>query len=223
MIYVDKLRVRNAVILVTLSLLFTHCSPVKEIKTNVPNYKLVQIGRSKNPTVLFFQDSYCLQNDSITTWFVKNNYQVILAERLNIDPLYILNTDHPLMRASNGLALVNSLSDYPIEYIAATGLEVHSIVEWFVNTEVKGGFLFPFYKGSLRDYLIECMYKNKKVLPGYPSTIEPIELVQLLETTPPPSGIYGNYSLRFLQNIWQQQPKINLSSYEGELLYQVVK
>jgi hypothetical protein len=127
------------------------------------------------------------------------------------------------MRASNGLALVNSLSNYPIEYIAATGLEVHSTVEWFVNTEVKGGFLFPFYKGSLRDYLIECMYKNKKVLPGYPSTIEPIELVQLLETTPPPSGIYGNYSLRFLQNIWQQQPKINLTSYEGELLYQVVK
>jgi hypothetical protein len=47
--------------------------------------------------------------------------------------------------------------------------------------------------------------------------------VQLLETTPPPSGIYGNYSLRFLQNIWQQQPKINLTSYEGELLYQVIK
>ena len=223
MIYVDKLRVKNAVILVTLSLLFTHCSPVKEIKTNVPNYKLVQIGRSKNPAVLFFQDNYCLQNDSITNWFVKNNYQVILAQRLNSDPLYTLNTDHPLIRASDGLALIASLVHYPIEYIAATGLEVHSTVDWFVNTGVKGGFLFPFYKGSFKEYLVECMYKNNKVLPGYPAVIEPIELIQLLETTPPPSGTYGNYSLRFLQEIWEQQPRIQLTSYEGELIYQVVK
>ena len=223
MTYVDKLRVKNAVILVTLSLLFTNCSPVKEIETNVPNYKLVQIGRSKNPAVLFFQDSYCSQNDSITNWFVRNNYQVIIAQRLNTDPLYILNTDHPLMRASDGLALTTALTNYPIEYIAATGLEVHATVNWFVNTEVKGGFLFPFYKGSLKEYLVECMYKSNRVLPGYPATIKPVELIQLLETTPAPSGTFGNYSLRFLQDIWQQQPYIQLTYYEGELTYKVVR
>ena len=223
MTYVGKLRVKNAVILVTLSLLLTNCSLVKEIETNVPNYKLVQTGRSKDPAVLFFQDSYCLQNDSITNWFVKNNYQVIIAQRLNLELLYILNTDHPLLRESDGLKLIDDLENYPIQYIAATGLEVHATVNWFVNTNVKGGFLFPFYKGSFKEYLVECMYQDKKVLPSYPSDIKPIELIHLLETTPAPSGTYGNYSLRFLQGIWQQQAKVQLTSYEGKLIYQVVK
>lgn len=223
MTYVDKLRVKNAVILVTLSLLITNCSSVKEIETNVPNYKLVQTGRSKNPAVLFFQDKYCTQNDSITNWFLKNNYQVIIAHRLNTDPLYILNTDHPLIRESNGLELIEALEKYPIQYVAASGLEVHATVNWFVNTDVKGGFLFPFYKGSFKEYLVECMYKDKNVLPNYPSEIKPVELIHLLESTPPPSGIYGGYSLRFLQGIWEQQARVQLTSYEGQLLYRVVK
>ena len=223
MTYVDKLRVKNAVILVTLSLLITNCSPIKEIETNVPNYKLVQMGRTKNPAVLFFQDSYCMKNDSITNWFLKNNYQVIVAERLNTDLLFVLNTDHPFIRELDGLALITDLKSYPIEYVAASGLEVHATVNWFVNTDVKGGFLFPFYKGSFKEYLVECMYKSNEVLPSYPSQITPIELINLLETLPPPSGTYGDYSLRFLQGIWEQQTKVQLTSYEGELVYQVVK
>ena len=67
------------------------------------------------------------------------------------------------------------------------------------------------------------MYKSNRVLPGYPSTIKPVELIQLLETTPAPSGTFGNYSLRFLQDIWQQQPQIHLTSYEGDLIYKVVR
>jgi hypothetical protein len=67
------------------------------------------------------------------------------------------------------------------------------------------------------------MYKEQPVLPGYPSTITPAELITLLETTPAPSGTYGEYSLRFLQNIWQQHPIIQLTSYEGYLIYRVVK
>ena len=223
MTYVDKLRVKNAVILVTLSLLLTNCSSTKTIETNLPNYKLVQIGRSKNPTVLFFQDNYCLQNDSITAWFLKNNYQVIVATRIYTDPLFVLNTDHPKLREIEGLTLLNLLNNHPIEYVAASGLEVHATVNWFVNTPLKGGFLFPYYKNSFRDYLIECMYKEQPVLPGYPSTITPVELMTLLETTPAPSGTYGEYSLRFLQNIWQQHPGIQLTSYEGDLIYRVVK
>jgi len=223
MTYVDKLRVKNAVILVTLSLLITNCSLIKEIETNVPNYKLIQMGRTKNPAVLFFQDSYCVKNDSITNWFLKNNYQVIVAERSNTDPLFVLNTDHPFIRELDGLALITDLKSYPIEYVAASGLEVHATVNWFVNTDVKGGFLFPFYKGSFKEYLVECMYKSNEVLPSYPSQITPIELINLLETLPPPSGTYGDYSLRFLQGIWEQQTKVQLTSYEGELVYQVVK
>ena len=126
------------------------------------------MGRTKNPAVLFFQDSYCMKNDSITNWFLKNNYQVIIAERLNTDPLFVLNTDHPLIRELDGLALTTDLKSYPIEYIAASGLEVHATVNWFVNTDVKGGFLFPFYKGSFKEYLVESIYKDKQVLPGYP-------------------------------------------------------
>ena len=181
------------------------------------------MGRTKNPAVLFFQDSYCMKNDSITNWFLKNNYQVIVAERSNTDPLFVLNTDHPFIRELDGLALITDLKSYPIEYVAASGLEVHATVNWFVNTDVKGGFLFPFYKGSFKEYLVECMYKSNEVLPSYPSQITPIELINLLETLPPPSGTYGDYSLRFLQAIWEQQAKVQLTSYEGELVYQVVK
>jgi len=181
------------------------------------------MGRRKNPAVLFFQDSYCMKNDSITNWFLKNNYQVIIAERLNTDPLFVLNTDHPLIRELDGLALIADLKSYPVQYIAASGLEVHATVNWFVNTDVKGGFLFPFYKGSFKEYLVECIYQNNEVLPSYPSQITPIELINLLEKSPSPSGTYGNYSLRFLQGIWEQQAKVQLTSYEGELIYQVVK
>ena len=108
MTYLYKLRIKNAVILVTLSLLITNCSPIKEIETNVPNYKLVQMGRTKNPAVLFFQDSYCMKNDSITNWFLKNNYHVISAERLNTDPLFVLNTDQPLIRDLDCLAVTTA-------------------------------------------------------------------------------------------------------------------
>ena len=223
MTYVDKLRVKNAVILVTLSLFFTDCSPIHEIETNVSNYKLVQTGRSKNPAVLFFQDRYCSQNDSITNWFLKNNYQVIIAQRNSTNLLFVLNTDHPLLRETDGLALIKDLNKFPISYIAASGIEVHATVNWFINTEVAGGFLFPFYKGSLKEYLIKCIYTDQPVFPDYPSSIDPTELITLLETTPAPSGTYGNYSLRFLKSIWQQQPESQLTSYEGDLVYKVVK
>jgi len=210
--------------IVVLSCGLSSCSPGQHvIETNLPNYQMVGQGNPKNTTVLFFQDPDCRANDSLALYLQQQKYHVIRITKQYKDPLGLLNQDHPKLRGEEGLLILDQLQKkYTIKTIAASGIEVHSIAGWFVNTHISEAYLFPYYPNSLADHLRMCMITGEKYLVDLKPTDSAAEFYELLQSSENPSGRLGNYSYRYYKSIWNLQPKRDLTPYRGEVYYEVL-
>lgn len=197
--------------------------PEQAIETNLPNYQMVGQGNPKNTAVLFFQDPDCQANDSIASYLQKQKYYVIRITKYFRDPLELLNQDHPKVRGEEGLLIMEEVGKkYNVSTIAASGIEVHSITNWFVNTPISKAYLYPYYPTSLADHLRVSIAQGTSYLEDLHPSDSPEEFYQTLQSPLNPSGKLGNYSFRFYKAIWNLQPKRDLTPYRGEVIYEVL-
>lgn len=222
--YLKKVTEVLAVWIVVLSCSLTSCkTPQQAIKTNLPNYQMVGQGNSKNPAVLFFQDPDCSANDSIANFLQKQKYYVIRIGKHYDDRLGLLNEDHPILRGEEGLKLLEQLrQSYEIQTIAASGIEVHSVTGWFVNTTISKAYLFPYYPTSLADHLRMSIATETEYLPDLHPREAAEDFYETLQSPLNPSGTLGNYSYRYFKAIWNLQPKRDLTPYRGEVIFKVL-
>ena len=205
--------------LFVLSFLLPQCSTTQSVTTNLPNYKIELEGRGNKPTILLLQDPGCSKNDSIVSVLRKQGYDVLRVTSVFQDPYQALNADDLTTQVQRGVELFNDLkSEFRITAVGATGIEVHTNIPWLVNSRMDAMYLFPFYKGSLKSYLVECMTRNDLAFPFYQHPFPPEELFLSLQESPAPSGMVNHYSYRLLESIWEQNPKEFLSMIEMEVI-----
>ncbi len=172
-------------------------------------------GKIKNPVVLFFRDPAVLVNDSIAE-YLTNTYYVINIEKTHTNPLQVLNEDHPKLRGIEGLDIYKQLSNqFPINNIAASGMEAAVIITWFTSLPFKKALLYPYYQGSLIDHLKKAIGTGSKYLQAYKPMLTAVEFYTILHTDPLPSGRLGIYSYRFIEALWIMEPSLLLTPYEG--------
>jgi hypothetical protein len=189
------------------------------VSTNLPNYKIELEGRSNKPMIVIMQDPGCLQNDSIVTYIKKQGYSVLRITSTFEDPFEALNSDDLNTRVQRGVQLLNELNlKFKLHGIAATGIEVHTNIPWIVNSRLQMVQLYPYYPGTLKDYLVRCMSNGTQAFPFYQNPFPPEELFTALQEHPAPSGMVNHYSYRLLESIWEQNPKEFLSMIEMEVV-----
>lgn len=172
-------------------------------------------GKIKNPAVLFFRDPAVIVNDSIARYLTKTFY-VINIEKSYRDPLLVLNEDHPKLRGIEGLEIYKQLSSkFMINHIAASGMEATVVITWLTSLPFKKALLYPYYNGSLIDHLKNAIGTGSSYLQAYNPVLTPVEFYTMFNTTPLPSGQLGIYSYRFLEALWQIEPGLLLTPYEG--------
>ncbi len=215
-----KISVVNRVLsFLVFSLILSSCTTQQTVITNLPNYNVEQQGRAQKPTVLLFQDPGCGLNDSISKYLNKTGYNVLRITK-QTESLEVQNSDNKERRGYEGVELYNELvKKYNIKALAATGLDIHSSIPWFVNTPVQTLHFYNYYPGSLQDHIISSISKNEDVFPMYSEEYPAVELFELLSKYPPPSGKISSYPIRYVHSIWKENPKSYLGMNEREVKF----
>lgn len=223
MIYVKNIYAKIALSVLVLWFASTSCSTPKVLSTNVPNYSIATEGKSNKPGILLFIDPAIAQNDSIIKYLSKE-YFVITISRTYSSTQRRMNEDHPLLRSTIANELLEELTlQHTIEACGATGLEVPGNLNWMVNTQQLKLFFFTTYAHSIEDHIKESMYTQRIPLSQHQSQMSATELYELLNSNQNPSGLIGSYSIRFVKDIWKQQPRLILQAYEGSVEYKTIK
>jgi len=166
-----------------------------------------------------FQDPGCGLNDSISKFLNKTGYNVLRITK-QTESLEVQNSDHKELRGYEGVELYNELAQrYNIKALAATGLDIHSSIPWFVNTPVQTLYFYNYYPGSLQNHILSSMGKNEDVFLMYIEEYPAAELFELLSKYPPPSGKVSTYPIRYVHSIWQEDPKSYLGMNEREVRF----
>lgn len=220
MIYDKIYFLRSVVFLLFLSTCIS-CKTI-EVTTTQAYISINTYGRSSKPALLLFKDEQLPQHDSILSR-LSRNYFVIEVNNKNTDILQRMNADNNLTRGINGIALFEELSNQiEISAIGATGLENLHLLEWGVNARVKELHFYANYSGSLNDYLRQCIALDKAAFTQYEEAVDALYLYQQINNEVPPSGLYQNYSLRYLASLKNIEPSKHLNSFKGSIYYTIV-